>query len=259
MRLLSEADVERLIDPPMAIASAAEAYRLHSAGAVPAPGRLDLSARRPERKRARARRPFAWPAVRAQGQCSCLSRRRIRAPQCSEPAHTVGFRGLRAARPHRDDRRSTITAPRRVSPRPRRSSRHPMPQRLRCSVPARSRPRPSAISLSVRPFRQVLIVGRGRERATALAAAARHWPGLAAIKVDAEPDPARAAQVADVILTITTADAPVFPGAAVEAGRPHHPRRCQPRPRARGRRRADGAGARVAPIISTAAWSAPAT
>ena len=32
MRLLSEADVERLIDPPMAIASAAEAYRLHAAG-----------------------------------------------------------------------------------------------------------------------------------------------------------------------------------------------------------------------------------
>ena len=71
---------------------------------------------------------------------------------------------------------------------------------------------------SVRPFRHVLIVGRGRERAPALALSARQWPDFDAIKVEAEPDPARAAALADVILTITTADAPVFPGAAVKPG-----------------------------------------
>ena len=71
---------------------------------------------------------------------------------------------------------------------------------------------------TVRPFRQVLIVGRGRERAAALAAAARTMAGFEAITVDAEPDPARAATLADVILTITTADAPVFPGTAVKPG-----------------------------------------
>jgi ornithine cyclodeaminase len=79
---------------------------------------------------------------------------------------------------------------------------------------------PAAIRylVSVRPFRHVLIVGRGCERAARLAAAARKWPDFAAINVEAVTDPARAAGFADVILTVTTADAPVFPGAAVKPG-----------------------------------------
>lgn len=41
MRLLSEADVERLIDPAMAIKAAEAAYRMQSAGAAD-PGRMML-------------------------------------------------------------------------------------------------------------------------------------------------------------------------------------------------------------------------
>lgn len=42
MRLLCEQDVERLVDPAMAITSAAEAYRQQASGTQHAPGRLDL-------------------------------------------------------------------------------------------------------------------------------------------------------------------------------------------------------------------------
>ena len=48
MRLLSERDIDCLIDPESAIGAAAEAYRRHSAGAMPAPGRLHLVRQQPQ-------------------------------------------------------------------------------------------------------------------------------------------------------------------------------------------------------------------
>ena len=41
MRILSEQEVERMIEPMAAIDAMADAYRRHSAGLMPPPGRLE--------------------------------------------------------------------------------------------------------------------------------------------------------------------------------------------------------------------------
>ncbi len=48
MLILSEHDVERLIEPEAAIAAMADAYRRHSAGRMPEPGRLDMGRDKPK-------------------------------------------------------------------------------------------------------------------------------------------------------------------------------------------------------------------
>ncbi len=48
MRILSEHDVERLIEPEAAIAAMADAFRRHSSGRMPAPGRLDMGRASPK-------------------------------------------------------------------------------------------------------------------------------------------------------------------------------------------------------------------
>jgi ornithine cyclodeaminase len=66
---------------------------------------------------------------------------------------------------------------------------------------------------SVRPVRLTLVVGRSPERAAALVAALRA-DGIAAEIADATG----AAAEADIVTTVTNADAPVFPGAALRPG-----------------------------------------
>jgi ornithine cyclodeaminase/alanine dehydrogenase-like protein (mu-crystallin family) len=217
MRLLSEADVERLMDPPMAIASAAEAYRLHSEGLVPAPGRLDLPRSSPKgsvlvlgghshgRLFALKSNVHAY-AEAASGRRNAASLLTLWDSAACVPLAliaTTGFNNHRTAAGFAAAAQKLAT-----------------PNAATLAVFGAGKIAPAAICYlaSVRPFRQVLIVGRGNERASALAAAARQWPDFAAIKVEAEADAKRATQVADVILTITTADAPVFPGAAVKPG-----------------------------------------
>src|SRR5262245_121467 len=217
MRLLSEADVERLIDPPIAIASAAEAYRLHSEGAMPAPGRLDLPRSDPKgsvlvlgghshgRLFALKSNVHAYPdsASIPRSAASLLTLWDSAACVPLALIVTTGFNNHRTAA-------GFAAAAQKLAP----------PDAATLAVFGAGKIAPAAIRYlaSVRPLRHVLIVGRGNERASALAAAARQWSGFEAIKVEAESDPARAAQVADVILTITTADAPVFPGAVVKPG-----------------------------------------
>jgi ornithine cyclodeaminase len=70
----------------------------------------------------------------------------------------------------------------------------------------------------VRPFERIRIVGRGPERSSALAEAVRGWPGFAGRDVHAARDPGEAVRDADVIVTITTAAAPVFPGKEARPG-----------------------------------------
>ena len=212
------------------------------AGARARPARP--SARGPEGKRARARRAFARPAVRAQGQRPRLSRSGVRAPQCGEPAHAVGFRGLRAAcadRNHRLQqspergrlrrRRAGAGAARGrhargVRRRQDRTRRHPLSRFRACVSPCADR----------RP--------RARARA-ALAQSARQWSGFAAIKVEAEPDPGPRRRACRRDPDHHHRGRAGISRRGGEAGRPRHPGRRQSRPCARGRRRADRAGARL--------------
>jgi ornithine cyclodeaminase len=70
----------------------------------------------------------------------------------------------------------------------------------------------------VRPIKRIAIVGRGAERSSELAARLRTLPEYFGRDVHAVADPAAAVAGADLIVTVTTSEAPVFPGRLVKAG-----------------------------------------
>ena len=217
MRLLSEADVERLIDPPMAIASAAEAYRLHAAGLVPAPGRLDLPRTDPKgsvlvlgghshgRLFALKANAHAYPdpASARRNAVSLLTLWDSAACVPLALIATTGFSNHRSAA-------GFAAAAQALAP----------PDAGTLAVFGAGKIAPAAIRYlaSVRPFHHVLIVGRGRERAARARPAARTVAGFCRDRGRGRTRPGARRGLADVILTVTTADAPVFPGAAVKPG-----------------------------------------
>jgi ornithine cyclodeaminase/alanine dehydrogenase-like protein (mu-crystallin family) len=69
-----------------------------------------------------------------------------------------------------------------------------------------------------RPFERILIIGRETQRSSELAQAIRSSSEFAGRQVEAVTDAAAAVRDADVIVTITTADRPVFPGRMVKPG-----------------------------------------
>ena len=69
-----------------------------------------------------------------------------------------------------------------------------------------------------RPFERVLIIGREPRRSSELALAIRSSSEFAERDVEAVTDAGAAVRDADVIVTITTADMPVFPGRMVKSG-----------------------------------------
>jgi alanine dehydrogenase len=216
MRLLSERDVERLIDPASAIAAAAEAYRLHSAGALPPPGRIHLTRRDPKggalvlagyagrlfamksnvhayadpaaERRSAASLLILWDSV------ACVPLALIPSTALNDHRTAAGF----------------AAAAQRLAP----------SQARTLAVYGTGKVAPATLRYlaGVRPFERALIVGRTHERARAFAERARAWPELAGIAVEADADAARAAQAADVIATVTTSDVPLFPGGVVKPG-----------------------------------------
>jgi ornithine cyclodeaminase len=69
-----------------------------------------------------------------------------------------------------------------------------------------------------RPFERILIIGRETQRSSELAQAIRSSSEFAGRGVEAVTDASAAVRDADVIVTITTADMPVFPGRMVKSG-----------------------------------------
>ncbi|HEY6834116.1 MAG TPA: NAD(P)-binding domain-containing protein [Pseudolabrys sp.] len=217
MRLLSEQDVERLIDPSAAIEAVAGGYVRHATGHMPEPGRLDVRRHEPEgnvlvlaghsddqlfatklnthaypdplsRQRRAASMMLLWDAV----ECRPLAM-----------IATTAFNNHRTAA-------GLAAAARRLAP----------PQARTLAVFGAGKIAPAVIRYlsAVRLFERILIVGHGPTRAGELAAAVGRWPGFEDRLVKAESDPAEAARQADVIVTITTAKTPVFPGAAAKSG-----------------------------------------
>lgn len=216
MRLISEHDVERLVDPSLAIASAAEAFRRAGRSST-APGRLDLPRQAPmgnvlvlaghgdsglfctknnvhvypdagSRQRMAASMLLLWDAIRCQ-PLALLA--------------TTGFNnhrtaaGLAAAADKlaaRDAKTLTVFGAGKIAPATIRYLH------------------------TVRPFDRIMILGRGTARADALADALKREAAFARTDIRAESDVARATHEADVIVTITTAAAPVFAGGDVKPG-----------------------------------------
>jgi len=217
MRLISEQDIERLIDPSMAIATAIDAYRRHAAGDLPPPGRLDLPRQEPtgnvlvlaghgadglfcvksnvhvypdpvSRQRKAASMMMLWDAVACR-PVAWLS--------------TTGFNNHRTAA-------GLAAAADRLAPRDARA----------LTVFGAGKIAPAVIRYlkTVRPLERIVIVGRGPARAAALAARLKQQGDYAYCEVRAEADATSAVRDADIVVTITTATQPVFPGDAVQRG-----------------------------------------
>ncbi len=217
MLLLSEQDVERLIDPAAAIAAVLKGFRQYSAGKLLAPGRLDM--RRDDPKGsvlvlaghtsdglfACKNNAHVYPdaASRHRKAASLLTLWDMKA--CSPLAliATTGFNNHRTAA-------GFAAAAQLLAP----------ANSETLVIFGAGKIAPAAIRYlrHVRPIKRVLIVGRGPERATALADRVKVWPGFTDVSVEAMQDPAVAAAQADIIVTVTTSDTPVFPGAAVKPG-----------------------------------------
>lgn len=70
----------------------------------------------------------------------------------------------------------------------------------------------------VRPIRRVLIVSRSQTRARPMIETLRARFAAQGVQIDFESSPANAAAAADILVTVTTAKTPVFPGAALRPG-----------------------------------------
>jgi ornithine cyclodeaminase len=217
MRILSEQDVERLIEPAAAIAAMADGYRRHAGGHMPMPGRLDMGRDTPKgnvlvlaghsdsqsfaikanmhvypepasRHRKAASMMLLWDAVR------CVPTALIATTLFNNHRTAAG---LAAAAQH-------------LAP----------PQARTLAVFGAGKIAPAVIRylMLARPFERILIMGRETQRSSELALAIRNSPEFAGREVEAVTDAGAAVQDADVIVTITTADRPVFPGRNVKSG-----------------------------------------
>ncbi len=217
MRILCETDVERLIEPAAAIAAMRDAYRRHAAGSMPAPGRLDLGRSTPKgsvlllaghsdgpsfamkanmhvypdpgsRQRLAASMMLLWDAAR----CAPVA---MIATTLFNNHRTAA--GLAAA--------ADVLAPQRV-------------RRLALFGAGKIAPAAIRYLCAVRCFEAIDIVGKGSARASALADMLRTMPQFSGTDIRASSDSETAVANADVIVTLTTSDTPVFPGRAVRNG-----------------------------------------
>ncbi|RAI45428.1 ornithine cyclodeaminase family protein [Rhodoplanes roseus] len=217
MRLLSERDIERLIDPAAAIEAAAEAYRRQSAGDIPTPGRLDVLRTNPKggalvlAGHSFDRRFVVKTNIHAYAGDAALSRSAGSGlvlwdgVACVPLAHmaTTSFNDHRTAA-------GFAAAARLLAPAQART--------LAVFGAGKIAPATVLYLAAVRRFSRILLIGRNEERLRGLAAQLRARRELAGATITAETDAGRAAYEADVIVTISTAEEPVFPGEAVRPG-----------------------------------------
>lgn len=217
MRILCETDVERLIEPQAAIEAMRDAYRRHAMGAMPAPGRLDLGRSAPKgsvlllaghsdnASFAMKANMHVYPAPGSRQRLAASMMLLWDAAQCMPLAMiaTTLFNnhrtaaGLAAA--------ADALAPASV-------------RRLALFGAGKIAPAAVRYLCAVRSFEAIDIVGKGLARASALADALRQMPQFSGIEIRASNDPEPAAAHADVIVTLTTSETPVFPGRAVRDG-----------------------------------------
>ncbi|MFD2183719.1 ornithine cyclodeaminase family protein [Rhodoplanes azumiensis] len=221
MRLLSERDIERLIDPGAAIAAAAEAYRRQAAGEMPTPGRLDVLRTNPKggalvlaghsfdrrfvvktniHAYSDAAKDAAMPARTAASGLvlwdgvACVPLAHMATSSFNDHRTAAGFAAA-----------TQVLAP-------------PAPHTLAVFGAGKIAPATVLYLSAVRRFARVVLVGRNVERARGLAAQLAARPELDGIDITVETDAATAATEADVIATVTTAETPIFPGDAVRSG-----------------------------------------
>ena len=213
MRLLSEAVVERLIDPAMAIKAAEAAYRMQSARAAE-PGRMMLRQDEP---------PAGLLALAAFAGDTLVVKTNVHAQPAGghrtggslvtlwDAARAVPLALIAALAFNGHRTAAGFAAAARLLAAPDAGV-------LVIFGAGRLAAPTLRYLIAVRPIHTVLLVGRDPRRSEALAAEAAKWPGFADVRVEACRNAADAAARADIIATTTTSAEPVFPGAAVRPG-----------------------------------------
>jgi ornithine cyclodeaminase len=216
MRLISEADVQHLINPREAIDIAADAFVRQSTGSEPAPGRLDL--RRPQPKagmlilsgysgagmgivKSNMHVYLGTPAQRKTASLLAL----WDMEQCVPLAliSSAAFNGHRTA--------SGFAAAVRALARPD-ASRLAIFGAGHMAAPA------IAYMKAVRPIRHVTITSRRHEQAHLFAQCMADGGKNPGVTFEAVADRDAAAVSADIIVCVTSSDEPVFSGRVVRAG-----------------------------------------
>lgn len=217
MFLISEQDVEHLIEPRAAIAAMTESHGRHPVKRSPDIGRLDLKRQQPngsvlvlaghshDRLFAAKNNMHVYPDPHSRHRLARSMMVLWDAVACEPLAliATTAFNNHRTGA-------ALAAAAAKLAP----------PHAKTLAVFGAGKIAPAAIRYLavVRPFERIFVLGRGSSRANELAETAASWPGFARCEVAAETDAEKAVGAADVIVTVTTSDVPVFPGAAVKSG-----------------------------------------
>lgn len=222
MRVLSEADVERLIDPLGAIEAAALAFRLQADGAAAGPARADL----------RREDPRAGCLLLAGGRGAELLavKSNVHAypkapPGSPTPLRLWGSllalwdwrraepRALLSARAFNEHRTAAGFAA------AARALAAPNVDSLAVFGAGRSAPATALYLKLARPsLRRLFLQGRAPERVEALRALLADRAEFAGVELVTGVAPREAAAASGLVATVTTSDAPVFPGDAVPRG-----------------------------------------
>jgi len=218
MLVLAEAEVERLIEVEEAIAAAADAYRLHAAGAVPPPVRADLRSEAPK-VGCLLLAGLLGPDLLTVKSNVHVYPNGPAAPRFWGSLLTVwdlatGLpRALISARAFNDHRTAAGFAA------AARALASPDVTSLALFGAGKTAPMTALYLNAVRPsIRRLLLVGRSPDRVAALAAWVRACPHLSDVTVETGWSPHEAVREAGIVATVTSSDEPVFPGASARPG-----------------------------------------
>lgn len=217
MILISENDVERLIEPKAAIAAVADCFRRQAAASGVAHGRLDLPRYDPNGSvlvlAGHAENGLFAAKTNVHVYPDSQSRRRLAQSMMmlwdSVACRPLALIATTAFNNHRTGAGLAVAADLLA------------PQDARTLTVFGAGKIASAVIqylAAVRSFKQIFILGHGSARARELAATIAQWSALAHSTVSADIDPEQAVREADIVVTITTSSTPVFSGQWVKPG-----------------------------------------
>lgn len=217
MLLISENDVERLIEPKAAIAAVADCFHRQSAASHVAHGRLDVPRHDPKGNvlvlAGHAENGLFAAKTNVHVYPDSQSRRRLAQSMMmlwdSIACQPLALIATTAFNNHRTGAGLAVAADLLA------------PQDTRTlTVFGAGKIAPAVIQYisTVRSLEQIFVLGHGSARAHELAAAISQWPTLAHCTVSADIDPEHAVRDADIVVTVTTSSTPVFSGHWVKPG-----------------------------------------
>jgi ornithine cyclodeaminase len=217
MIVLSEADVRLLIRPAAAVALAMEAYRLSAGAGAPAL-RGDLRAEGPKRG------CLLLTGSAGPDSLSIKSNVHSHADGPDAPRRWASLLTLwdwQRAEPLALISASLFNEHRTAAGFAAGIDRLAAPNASTAAIFGAGRSAPlSALYLkTVRPsLKRLHLVGRSPERLAALANSLAREPALAGVELLVDATPAEAVAASEIVITVTTSDTPVFPGAAARPG-----------------------------------------